>query len=429
MGLWIGFQAPTCVAIFSVYLGYAVQDLLFDLGSPWKNAMTYHTDQHKVMYYDSQLSCPEVISVVFGILITIVAFIHRSLDELGLVTIIGAVAFLRRYRVNPIIEHLSKDATYVGWEKYAQEYLQNLKLYDAVTAGILGLTVVSQLEAMRITSIRKTTTMYRGPWAVVVMGVAAGLVCKNLVVDATYPSWRRQTIYYRDVQGLTSPFHLYDKALCTVAAVLVLLSVLSSKKILHVASLVLVVGAAGVAAVPYASSAQALAVLKQTTSKSLREGRANALLADIHVWNLIALGLLVAAMVTHVIADRFEREPTPEEIQTAAAEDAAAKQKAKAKADKERYAAMDKLNDASASSAKTSASRKGVIQSTIIQGSCVEVHCHEWLNVVSHCQRTCRRHAGLVSAIRCFQLTRVIILTFGVVPLHYWIRLTIQPRR
>lgn len=71
---------------------------------------------------------------------------------------------------------------------------------------------------------------------------------------------------------------------------------------------VLVVAAAGVAAVPFASSAQTLAVLKQTTSKALREGRAQALLADVHVWNLVVLGLLVAAMVTHVIADRFERE-------------------------------------------------------------------------------------------------------------------------
>lgn len=69
------------------------------------------------------------------------------------------------------------------------------------------------------------------------MGMATGLVCKNLVVDATYPSWRRQTIYYRDVQELGTPFHLHDKALLGVAAALAVLSVATTTKILHVASL------------------------------------------------------------------------------------------------------------------------------------------------------------------------------------------------
>lgn len=60
----------------------------------------------------------------------------------------------------------------------------------------------------------------------------------------------------------------------------------------------------------------------------------------------------------HILFNSIAEQPTEEELKAAAAEDAAAKQKAKAKATKERFAEMDKLNTSSASS--DSKSRKGV---------------------------------------------------------------------
>ena len=88
--------------------------------------MAYHTNAYKVQLFDGQVAPLEAVAAVLGFLVLCVAALHRSFDEIGMGLVMGAVCAFRRYRIVPIVQSLATDQSYVGWEKYAKEYLGNV---------------------------------------------------------------------------------------------------------------------------------------------------------------------------------------------------------------------------------------------------------------------------------------------------------------
>lgn len=346
-----GWRNPAAAVAFAVLAAYVGADLLVDHGASWKTRVSYHAGFRKATIPIGAVNTDsfEIAAVVTGLVAVVVGIMHRSFDEGSLSVLAGAGIALRRMRVLPLLDELVRQqgSSYVGWERYAQDTLNNIRFMTAVLAGVMVLSLLSQMESLRVSEVRRKMTLYRMPVGVVALGLVLGVVVKGLAVDLAFPSWRAQALYYRDISTVAMPFSLGFEAAAAVAALGILYSLVATKSPMHVASLGLLAAAQAVELTFVKGLVDSLGTLKKSVQKPGREKAAAALLADARLWHAVQAGLILAAIGCQLLGDRFVRKLSDDEI--------AAFKKARA----EKQAATKKARTEAAINGKSSSGRDG----------------------------------------------------------------------
>lgn len=340
-----GWRNPTAAISLAILAAFVAVDLIIDFGTPWKTRLSFHSGERKASISIGAVNTDgfELVAVGVGVVALIIGALHRSVDEASMAILAGAAIALRRMRILPIYDELVKfqGQSYSGWERYAQDSLGNLQFMSGIMFSVMFISIVSQIESLRVSEVKKSTILYNIPLAAIAHGLVLGLVVKSLAVDSLYPDWRSKTLYYRDLATIGMPFKLYFEAFAVLAGLLSLSRFMADKNIFYVISTICVGAATGVEMLCVGGDVAALGAIKKTTKKPDRESRALTLLSDVQLWHTVQAALLVGAIFTQLMGDRFERRLTQEEIEELKKKKAERKAKAKAAAAEKEKASRD----------------------------------------------------------------------------------------